>query len=171
MFYFRFAASLDITKTFWSPQSMTFLSYSQSAPESFRDSSDFDENKFSEYKEEQKDELSADEHDVFDEDEDIIIVGEEPFLEYDFEPLDVESESEFADEPEEDQKSQGPLFLQLTCSLRGRNSKGTFIENVSVNTLPICLGRLSGQCRWPCPTDEGFIFISLSRLWIYLAWV
>lgn len=39
-----------------------------------------------------------------------------------------------------DQHSKSPLFLQLTCSLRGRSSHGQPMTPVSINTLPVCLG-------------------------------
>ena len=66
-------------------------------------------------------------------------------LQYDVDDLsDYESQgsdSEFDGETEHDQDVKSPLFLQLTCTLRDRTSHGQPMHPVSINALPVCLGK------------------------------
>ena len=57
---------------------------------------------------------------------------------------DFESEGsdvEFDGDTEDDQGVKSPLFLQLTCTLRDRSTHGQPMHPVSINTLPVCLGK------------------------------
>ena len=66
-------------------------------------------------------------------------------LQYDMDYLsDFESQgsdSEFDGDTEDDQGVKSPLFLQLTCTLRDRSSHAQPMHPVSINTLPVCLGK------------------------------
>lgn len=58
---------------------------------------------------------------------------------YDFESQG--SDSDFEGETEDDRDVKSPLFLLMTCTLRDRNSHAQPMTPVSINTLPVCLGK------------------------------
>ena len=66
-------------------------------------------------------------------------------LQYDMDDLSdfesQESDSEFDGDTEDDQDLKSPLFLQLTCTLKDRSSHTQPMHPVSINTLPVCLGK------------------------------
>ena len=84
--------------------------------------------------------------DAFDDiDTEILIEDDGSVPQYDMDDLsDFESQgsdSESEGDAGDDQDVKSPLFLQLTCSLRDKSSHGQPMTPVTINTLPVCLGK------------------------------
>ncbi|XP_048580524.1 KICSTOR complex protein SZT2 isoform X3 [Nematostella vectensis] len=76
--------------------------------------------------------------------EDLILIQDEVEEYDDSDDSDFDGSDDESEEAEDDQQSlTKPLFLQLTCSLRDKSSRGGgSITPVSVKTLPVCIGEL-----------------------------
>ena len=121
----------------------TFFSF-QSVPESFSESETYEADQAAEDDTQDKDSDVG--SDAFDDiDTDILMEDDGSVPQYDMDDLsDFESQgsdSEFEGDAGDDQDVKSPLFLQLTCSLRDRNSHGQPMTPVTINTLPVCLGK------------------------------
>ena len=116
----------------------------QSIPESFSESETYEADHAAEDDSQEKDSDAG--SDAFEDVQgDILIEDDGTALQYDMDDLyDFESQgsdSDFDGETEDDQGVKSPLFLQLTCTLRDRSSHGQPMHPVSINALPVCLGK------------------------------
>lgn len=103
----------------------SFFSTFQSAPESF---SDFDSDVDSD---------ASDDADIFLDDGTVQQDEIQDMSDSESQASDIE----FEGDADVGQEVKSPLFLQLTCSLKDTRSHGQPMTPVSINTLPVCLGR------------------------------
>ena len=117
----------------------------QSVPESFSESETYEAEQAAEDEAQDKDSDVGSDAAFDDVDTGILIEDFGSVPQYEKDDLsDFESQgsdSEFERDTEDDQDIKSPLFLQLTCSLRDRSSHGQPMTPVSINTLPVCLGK------------------------------
>ena len=116
----------------------------QSIPESFSESETYEGEQAAE--DESQDKESDTGSDAFEDVQSGILIEDDgTALQYDTDDLsDFESEGsdvEFDGETEDDQGVKSPLFLQLTCTLRDRSTHRQPMHPVSINRLPVCLGK------------------------------
>ena len=125
--------------------SLVFTSFLQSVPESFSESETFEADQAAEDDANDKD-SDVDSDDAFDDvNTGVLIEDDGDIPQYEMEDLsDFESQgsdSQSEGDPEDGQEVKSPLFLQLTCSLKNTSSHGQLMTPVSINTLPVCLGK------------------------------
>ena len=124
----------------------------QSVPESFSESETNEADQAAEDESQDKDSDAG--SDAFEDlQTNILIEDDEAALPYDMDYMSElesqESDSEFDGGTEGDKGARSPLFLQLTCTLRDRSSHAQPMHLVSINTLPVCLGKEEvTRCRY-----------------------
>ena len=122
--------------------SLTF----QSVPESFSEFEPFEVDQVAEddFKERDSD-VDSDAFDDDDDDDNIFMVDEGTVQQDEVEDMpDYESQasdSECEGDVDFVKEMKIPFFLQLTCSLKDTRSHGQPMTPVSINTLPVCLGK------------------------------